>query len=63
MVDLLRAEEVAIRLRVSRAQVYVMAQRGEIPCVKFGDRAIRFPADKLEAWLAGRMQGGKHEAS
>lgn len=52
---LLRAEEVAERLRISRPQVYAMAQRNEIPCVRFGRGAIRFPADEIDAWLVQRI--------
>lgn len=50
--NLLRADEVAQRLRVSRATVYNMANEGKIPHVKFGPKAIRFPEPEIEAWLA-----------
>lgn len=53
---LLRADEVAMRWRISRAQVYAMAKEGRLPCVKFGDRAIRFPEDQVEQWLEGQIQ-------
>ncbi len=43
--DLLTVREVAQRLRLSETHVYLMAQHGEIPCVKLS-RAVRFdPAD------------------
>lgn len=58
MSELLRAEEVAARLRISRAQVYAMASRGELPVIRLGEHAVRFPADALQAWLAKQITGG-----
>ena len=51
MRELLRAEEAAARLRLSRSQVYLMVRRGDLPSVRFGERAVRIPASELEEWL------------
>ena len=48
---LLRADEVAQILRVSRKAVYCMVDRGEIPGVTKIGRRIRFHRDDLLAWL------------
>ncbi|NVB41540.1 helix-turn-helix domain-containing protein [Pseudenhygromyxa sp. WMMC2535] len=48
---LLRADEVAELLRVSRKAVYCMVDRGEIPGVTKIGRRIRFHRDDLLAWL------------
>ncbi len=59
LMTLLRAEEVAERFRVSRAWVYELAKRGELPSVRFGHRAVRFPAEQVEVWLRERMTGAE----
>ena len=47
---LLRADEAAKALGVSQAQVFKLAQRGELPCVRIG-RSVRFPRKALQAWI------------
>jgi excisionase family DNA binding protein len=47
---LLTIEEAARYLRLSRAKVYSMAARGELPAVKMG-RSVRVRRDRLDAWL------------
>jgi excisionase family DNA binding protein len=47
---LLLAAEAAALLRLSENRVYELAKRGLIPCVRIG-RQIRFPEDKLLAWI------------
>ena len=56
MTEFLRIGEVARQLRISRAQAYAMARRGELPVIRFGDHAIRVPADRLDAWLRERIE-------
>lgn len=46
----LRVEEAAALLSVSRAQAYALIARGEIPSVRVG-KAVRVPRRALEAWL------------
>ncbi|HXF72999.1 MAG TPA: helix-turn-helix domain-containing protein [Actinomycetota bacterium] len=57
MTRLLRPDEVARRLAISRSAVYRMAARGEIPHLRFGRRLVRFDPELLERWLAGRVRG------
>ena len=49
---LLRVEEVAELLSISRSQVYVLLDQGGLPSVRIGQRCRRIPADQLRAWLA-----------
>ena len=50
---LLKAEEVAGFLRMSRSTVYRMAAEGTLPSVQFGF-SRRFSAAAIEAWLAAQ---------
>ncbi len=56
MSELLTAPEVARRLRLSVPYIYSLAAAGLIPCVRFGERAIRFPADEVDEWLRQRIE-------
>jgi excisionase family DNA binding protein len=47
---LLRADEVARRLSLGRATVYLMMASGELPTFRKG-RAVRVPARALEQWI------------
>lgn len=47
---LMRIEEVAQMLGISRARAYTMAANGELPCVRIG-RSRRVPVRQLEAWI------------
>ncbi len=51
--QLLRAEEVAQVLSISRSKVFQMITAGELPVVRFG-RSVRVPARLLQEWLAQR---------
>ena len=51
---LLRIDLAAERLSVSRATLYRMIQRGELPTVRIGT-AVRVPAAALERWLASQL--------
>jgi excisionase family DNA binding protein len=52
-VDLLKANDVAQRLAVSRAWVYEAARTGRIPSVRIGGRAgpLRFVPEDIDRWL------------
>ena len=52
--DIMTVEEVAEYLRVSDRTVYAWAQKGEIPCGKFGS-TWRFKRDKVEEWVNARL--------
>jgi excisionase family DNA binding protein len=47
---LLRAEEVAAQLQVSKSYVYALIQRAEIPCIALG-RAVRVRPEAVEEFL------------
>ena len=47
---LLKADEVARRLSLGRATVYLMMASGELPTLRRG-RAVRVPARALEQWI------------
>lgn len=52
--NLLRPNDLARRLAVSRAWVYEAAKSGRIPSVRIGgvDGPLRFVPDDIEQWLA-----------
>mgnify|MGYP001771049981 CR=1 FL=1 len=52
---LLRPEEAAQFLKISRATLYVLMERGQIPSVRIG-RARRIPSEVLKKWLKERME-------
>lgn len=52
---LMRADEVAILLDLSRDRVYSLARQGIIPCVQIG-RQVRFSQDQLSDFITS---GGK----
>jgi len=56
---LLRIDAAAERLAVSRATLYRLLQRGELPTVRIGS-AVRVPVSAIERWLADQLtsQGG-----
>jgi len=56
---LLTADDVAKRLSLGRATVYLMMASGELPTLRKG-RAIRVPARALETWIESRTN---HAAS
>jgi excisionase family DNA binding protein len=53
---LLRAEEVARRLALSKAAIFRLAARGSLPHVKIG-RNVRFDSEVLERWIAEHSAG------
>lgn len=55
----LKPEEAAHLLRVSRSQIYTLAKKGEIPSIKVG-KAVRIPLAELVAWVNG---GGEEAAT
>lgn len=54
---LLGSEEAAALLRIKQRTVQAMAKRGELPCVRFGKRIIRFDPADLRRWIDGRKSG------
>jgi excisionase family DNA binding protein len=51
--QMLVAEEVAKKFKLSKAAVYAKAKRGEIPCRRFG-RTVRFHPDEIDP-LVGKQ--------
>lgn len=52
--DVLTAPEVAARLGISTRRAYALIQRGYLPRVKMGRRAVRVPRRAFEHWLAAQ---------
>jgi excisionase family DNA binding protein len=55
MPEFLTVPEVARRLRISRSQAYLLAERGELPVLRVG-KLIRIPQSALEAWVRARTR-------
>ncbi len=55
---LLRGNEVAHELGISRALAYRLMQDGTLPVVRIG-RAVRVPSDGLRRWVSSRTAGGQ----
>jgi len=55
-------DEVAEYLRIPRATVYKLAQKGKIPCQKVG-RHWRFRREAVEAWLGPEVGVGGFASS
>jgi excisionase family DNA binding protein len=54
---LLKADEVARRLSLGRATVYLMMASGELPTFRKG-RAVRVPTRALEQWIERQTAAG-----
>jgi excisionase family DNA binding protein len=60
---LLRPEEVARALSISRSAVYRLISDGQIPSVRVG-KSVRVPRVAIAEWLNARVAlGGRGEAS
>ena len=55
---LIRIEEAARELGVSRSRAYAMAARDELPGVMHIGRSLRVHRPTLEAWLASEANAG-----
>ena len=61
---LLRREEVESRVGLKRSSIYREMRAGRFPIpVKVGERAVRWPASEIEAWLAGRPRASGEAAT
>lgn len=49
-VNMLLAKDVAARLKIPLARVYILIKSGKMPSIKIG-RNVRVPEDWLEAWI------------
>jgi PTS system nitrogen regulatory IIA component len=59
--EIMTLEEVAEYLRVSERTVYDWAQKGEIPCGKFGT-SWRFRRFEIEQWIESKLKGDRNKA-
>lgn len=50
-IQLLKAEDVAEILSLPRLRVYELARQGQLPCVRIGERQIRFAKAALREWI------------
>jgi len=57
---LLTAREVASQLRIDSDTVYLLAQRGDLECQRFG-RAVRFRQEHVDNYLRQTYQPARHE--
>jgi excisionase family DNA binding protein len=48
---LLKAEDVAERLAISRDRVYRLVERGDLPAVRIGLQ-LRFEPEAIDTWIA-----------
>lgn len=55
---LLKANEVAEILRVSKTQVFRMMHAGELPHLRFGPQTYRVKESDLRAYIARMQDGG-----
>ncbi len=51
--ELLTIDETADLLRLSRSQIYALAQDGRLPAIRIG-RSVRVPRRRLLEWLDGQ---------
>lgn len=52
---LLTRAEVETRVGLTCSSIYRLMRSGEFPSpIKVGPRAVRWPSNEIEAWLAGR---------
>jgi excisionase family DNA binding protein len=54
MVKLLKPMEAAENLRMHVMTVYRLARTGELPCIRYGQRGIRFSEKALNEWVEAR---------
>lgn len=59
---LLKGDQVAELLNISRSQAYGMMKRGEIPSVKFG-KCVRVRKEDLDNFIAGHCEIPVHKLS
>lgn len=58
---LVTAAEAAVLLGISRAHLYGLLMRGEIPSIKIG-RARRIPVSVIDEWVAKQLAEATEEA-
>lgn len=56
--QLLKIDQVATILQISRTSAYRLAQTGELPAVRFGGGTVRVRMEDLSAFIERASQGG-----
>ena len=56
---LMRVDEAAAALSISRSRIFALIAAGELPAVRLG-RSVRISADALKRWV--EEQSGDHRA-
>jgi len=59
---LLRPDEAARQLNLSRSKVYLLLKTGQLPCVRIG-RSVRVPQERLKQWVAGNTGAEQRETT
>ena len=60
---LLRARELAALTGIPKTTVYAMAASGQLPCLRYGVRAVRFSESAIQRWIEQRTEGGGQAAT
>ncbi len=61
---LYRVNQLTAEIGISRAHLYQLVKRGEFPQpIKIGNRAIAWPAQAIEAWIAERAAAAAQGAA
>jgi len=58
MEDLLKVEDVAAKLGITRMGVYGLVFKNQIPALKISKRCLRFRSAEIEKWLDKKRQSG-----
>ena len=52
---LLKVEEAARQINLSRSKTYELVHSGELPAIRIGNR-LRIPLAALDAWIAAQLE-------
>lgn len=63
MQKLLRIQDVAIELGISRVHAYRLARSGSLPIIRIGPHSIRVTRADLDAWLASLAEAERQKRS
>jgi excisionase family DNA binding protein len=59
---LLKPDEAATAMGISRSKAYALIARGDIPCVRVGS-SVRVPVDALRDWITRKLNANKETAA
>jgi excisionase family DNA binding protein len=52
---LLNADEASALLGIHPKTIQIWARRGDVPCIRVGEKYIRFRASSLDLWVKNRL--------